>query len=664
MRAVEITAPMPLLNDGERKAAQIHVNQGLDDHNQREDYASAAQHFTEAAKLGHPAALCMLAAYYGAGLAVPKDDRMAFQLYLEAGRHGNILAQRRTGECYLSGRGVEADLETGIAWLEAAGHNKDVKACEKLAHIYGSTSLRDAKREAFWRARAEELSGDGRRSPCQSGTETAKPVYPGQGGSHGYPASAMPPLGPGADDFQRTELYYSRAFHKMDAGVANRRLYYLCRDNHNRTKLCASDLDGGNPQVLADAEQYEGAYLAATSVSVFLYDTAVGRRGNTVLQVKELPLDGGQPREFQVEADDDTARSVYIYASSLYYVLHKNGKCCLCVYHGETGTSRVLYQRAAEITAVYAGLDYVIFHAEYEKNDLREDGWMMYWMHTGQVQCLDCSLSPENVLDHPQYYNEDSRSYVKDVRRRKIAFFDLARDIMWVEHADGGPGGTLCLVAHSLRGEGHPRRQELPVWHLDPEWWGRMRGRLVYFDGDRMYAAPSYYCFESCDRDGTVYQWDLHNNGHGCCEQFCVFGDHLFLDGDTHGEKVYRAVAAPTAPLKDSWRKKAPSEASAKQSESAPAMGCERPDLEVTKTLTATDVKYGILTLGTKFHIGLALPVTVMAGGKGYSGKMHATTKGRVDGLKRMFAEQGLNEGDRVRAAYMEAQGVIYLERI
>lgn len=396
---------------------------------------------------------------------------------------------------------------------------------------------------------------------------------------------------------------------------------------------------------------------------MFLYDTAAGRGGNTVLQVREIPLDGGQPREFQLDADDYTAGSVYIYASSLYYVLHKNGKCALCVYHAETGTASVLYRRASEITAVYAGPDYVVFHGEYEKNDLREMGWMMYRISTGEVQCLDCSLSPENVLDHPQYYDEDSRSYVADVRRWSIPFFDLARDIMWVEHTDGA-SGALSLVAHSLREEGHPRLRNPPVWHLDPEWWGRTRGRLVYFDGDRMYAAPSYYCFESCDRDGTVYQWDLRNSGHGCCEQFCVFGDQLFLDGDAHGEKVYRAVAAPTQPLKDSWRKRAPSGAPAERSAPAPAMGVQRPDLEVTKTLTATDVKYGILTFGTKFHIGFSLPVTVMAGGEAYTGKTHATTKGRIDGLKRMFAEQGLREGDRVRASYVQSEGVIHLALI
>ena len=93
-------------------------------------------------------------------------------------------------------------------------------------------------------------------------------------------------------------------------------------------------------------------------------------------------------------------------------------------------------------------------------------------------------------------------------------------------------------------------------------------------------------------------------------------------------------------------------------------MGVQRPDLEVTKTLTTTDVKYGILTFGTKFHIGFSLPVTVMAGGEAYTGKTHATTKGRIDGLKRMFAEQGLREGNRVRASFVQSEGVIYLALI
>lgn len=411
MRATEITAPMLLLSEQERQVVRAQVSQGLSDHKQK-SYASAARCFTQAAKLGHPVAQYVLGVYYASGIGVPKDEHMAFQLYLEAARHGNTDAQRRAGECYLSGRGVAADLETGLAWLETAGQGGDAKACERLAQLYGSTKLRDGEKEAFWRARLEEL-----QPTRPGGAGTAQPA--GRSG-----ARAMPPLGPQADLFQRRELYQNGGSRSGTAGITNGKFYYLSKDENGRTKLCESELDGSGARVLADVEGYDGARLAATSVSVFLYQTGVDDRGNTVLQVREVPLDNGMPREFCLEADDWTARSVYVYCSSLFYVLEQKGMCCLCAFYAETATRRVLYRRASAITEVYGGADYVVFRARYENGDLAQEGWMRYDLHTGEVQSLDYAISPENVLDHPEYYDEDSRSYVRDAdcRERDIVF--------------------------------------------------------------------------------------------------------------------------------------------------------------------------------------------------------------------------------------------------
>lgn len=650
MRATEITTPMLLLNEQERQAVKAQVSQGLNEHRQK-SYASAARCFTEAAKLGHPVAQYVLGMYYASGISVPKDEHMAFQLYLEAARHGNAAAQRLAGECYLSGRGVTAASETGLAWLEMAGQGGDAKACERLVQLYGSPGFQDGQKEALWRAHREKLC-----SPKSDVIGAAQPAGRSTAGS-------MPALGAQADFFQRRELYQNGGSLSGNVGISNGKFYYLAKDDNGRTKLCESALDGSGARVLADVEEYTGARLAATSVSVFLYQTILDDRGNTVLQVKEVPLDGGTSREFRLEADARTERSVYVYVSSLFYVLHKNGTCCLCVYYAETGTRGVLYRRASEITEVYAGEDYVVFRAEYENGALSERGWMQYNLHTGEVQCLDCSLSPENVLDHPKYYDEESRSYVEDVHDRKIVFFDLARELMWVEYTAGEAGNnSISLVAHSLRGTGQPRCPEIPVWHLDSEWWSRFYGRTVYFDGDRMYCAPHYAQFYSCGRDGSVYQWDFHNDGHGCCQDFCVVGDLLLLDGDAYGEKVYRAGLQPSAPLGNSWRKKAP--ACAPVSQPAPTDSGTHSDLETVKTLTATDVKYGILTFGSKFHVGFGVPVTVAVNGTEYSAKTHASTKGRVDGIKRMLSDQGLKEGDIVHASYDGRTNVIRLDPI
>jgi hypothetical protein len=61
------------------------------------------------------------------------------------------------------------------------------------------------------------------------------------------------------------------------------------------------------------------------------------------------------------------------------------------------------------------------------------------------------------------------------------------------------------------------------------------------------------------------------------------------------------------------------------------------PPVWVTHTLTASEVKYGILTLGAKStpaqFFSPGAPLDVECGGLIYHGAVHASTRGRVDGL-------------------------------
>lgn len=87
-------------------------------------------------------------------------------------------------------------------------------------------------------------------------------------------------------------------------------------------------------------------------------------------------------------------------------------------------------------------------------------------------------------------------------------------------------------------------------------------------------------------------------------------------------------------------------------------------DLHVVKTLGTTDVKYNICTFGAAFHIGLGQPVTVVIGGKRYERKMHNTGKGRLDGMKQIYADHGLGLGDALDARYSAAERTIYLTKL
>ena len=87
-------------------------------------------------------------------------------------------------------------------------------------------------------------------------------------------------------------------------------------------------------------------------------------------------------------------------------------------------------------------------------------------------------------------------------------------------------------------------------------------------------------------------------------------------------------------------------------------------DLCVVKTIGDTDVKYNICTLGAKFHVGFGVPVTVKINGRVYSAKSHKTAKGRIDGMKKLYSENGIVLGDKLKASYIAESREILFEKI
>lgn len=87
-------------------------------------------------------------------------------------------------------------------------------------------------------------------------------------------------------------------------------------------------------------------------------------------------------------------------------------------------------------------------------------------------------------------------------------------------------------------------------------------------------------------------------------------------------------------------------------------------DMSVEKIIGSTDIKYNICTFGAKFHIGFGVPVTIRINGNEYKAKMHNKTKGRVDGIKKLYKENGIEQGDRLKAFYLSAEQAIELEKI
>lgn len=87
-------------------------------------------------------------------------------------------------------------------------------------------------------------------------------------------------------------------------------------------------------------------------------------------------------------------------------------------------------------------------------------------------------------------------------------------------------------------------------------------------------------------------------------------------------------------------------------------------DLYVDKKIGDTDVKYNICTFGSKFHIGFGVPVTIQINGNTYQCKTHNTAKGRIDGMKKLYAENNIALGDVLKATYSAEDKAIRIEKI
>ena len=87
-------------------------------------------------------------------------------------------------------------------------------------------------------------------------------------------------------------------------------------------------------------------------------------------------------------------------------------------------------------------------------------------------------------------------------------------------------------------------------------------------------------------------------------------------------------------------------------------------DLYVVKTIGYTDVKYNICTFGANFHIGFDQQVTIKINEKEYTAKSHNTVKGRINGTKKLYSENGIVLGDKLKATYISELKEIHLEKI
>lgn len=130
------------------------------------DYKNAAKYYEQAARNGSAEAAYALAALYRDALIVEEDDAItrekSFFWMHEAAVGGWAQAQYELAVYYHSGKGVEADPNEALIWLERAAENNQVLAQRFLGALYlngvhadGQMTVKpDAAKGAAWYLRA------------------------------------------------------------------------------------------------------------------------------------------------------------------------------------------------------------------------------------------------------------------------------------------------------------------------------------------------------------------------------------------------------------------------------------------------------------------------------------------------------------------------------
>ena len=122
----------------------------------KEDYATAAAFFLQAAEHGHAMAQYNLGAMYLAGQGVEQDYRPAAYWFQEAAEQGVSQAQHNMGVMYAGGLGVTQDNGHASYWYHKAAEQGIAQAQSVLSEMYGKGLgvQQDLEQAAYWQEKA------------------------------------------------------------------------------------------------------------------------------------------------------------------------------------------------------------------------------------------------------------------------------------------------------------------------------------------------------------------------------------------------------------------------------------------------------------------------------------------------------------------------------
>lgn len=463
------------------------------------------------------------------------------------------------------------------------------------------------------------------------------------------------------------------------------RIYYK-----NSGYLCSSDCNGNDINILLKIDfRYDYIHVNITGIYLYCY----GKK----LDVCHLDFDGNVLSTFEDKYEYEyngkcEVNDIYIYDNRVYYSISdtraEEPAKIKCTYIDEKRTDTIYNKTGCEcIERLFVTDKKIIFWAEYYNyNGLccknSDNGWMILDLQIKYTECLSNPYcSPENIVDNPDVYNCDSPFYIPkyDDYRRNIVFFDLDRGLFWVQRYAEDNHEVTYLEPRALWGNRDIAVPNLPVWKLSTKSGERpyRNSTRNYFDGCVYYEGSNH--FLSYDMYGKkIDSWDEYMDGYPAYSLFCVMGNYLFLDltiGRGYG-KIFKLSTEPGLIRKSWFDFEIPHEALEKFKQKSTIDNTLKHisdnqwqeivdhDLETEKVLGKTDINYNICTFGANFHIGFGVQLIIEINGYRYNCKTHKSSKGRIDGMKKIYVDNNIKLGDRLYARYSAAQNVIFLKKI
>lgn len=195
-------------------------------------------------------------------------------------------------------------------------------------------------------------------------------------------------------------------------------------------------------------------------------------------------------------------------------------------------------------------------HYYYPEDEEREEaleneagGWYSYEFSEGKLRCINCgNVQPHTCVTSPRAFWERREEYRK--LWRSIAFFDMKRDVMWIQRDLGG--SWLWEPKEIGSGAGARAFGTMPTWTVR-ERPSKGRPSREFFDGRRRFQAGGALSLYSYDQNGNASA-NLYRSPYQAADKFQVCGDYIFYVDDGLGnEKQFSLAQNPPRLLRPNW---------------------------------------------------------------------------------------------------------------